>query len=86
MNPTSLDIEIRRWILCMLRDARVVPASALARSIRTAFPHVTFPETEILRHISEAESAGLISGSIDPVFGTQWGLTPLGNSTAAQLR
>lgn len=83
---SSLDRDIRHFILRALHRARGPMAEpTLKDAIRSAFNRVAFTDADLRDHIVLCESAFLISGTEDEVFGTMWDLTPKGKINAQRL-
>lgn len=83
----SLEREIRQFILRTLLAAKGSPMleETVKSSVRSAFQHIVFTDGDLQEHIKACQSASLISGTTDEVFGTVWNLTAKGKIAAQQI-
>ncbi len=82
-----IDRDIKQFVLKALLRAGNQPINddTLRALVRSAFVHVTTTEADLGQWLHELEASGLITGTVDDVFGLMWTLTLAGKPKAQQI-
>ena len=83
-----IDRDIKQFVLKALLRAKDQPINddTLRQIVRAAFSHVAITESDLGQWIQELETAGIITGTSDDVFGLMWALSLAGKLKAQQLK